>query len=223
MSAASPTPQARTRGSVSREQIAREALAILDADGLDSLTMRRLADAVGVGTMTVYGHFRNKEEVLDAAVDVASAPVEFVLSGDWRNQLRSVITTAWEALEAHPALVHLRLVRPVVRPEALRFAEAVMAILQRAGVSSPEAATIFRMLFTYTIGYTALQPQQRAAEARRETDVAIAGLSAETHPRLRAARGELVASAAGRETFEAGLEVILDGVESRVHAAGAAR
>ena len=209
-------PARRRRGELSRREIAEAALAIIDAEGADALTMRRLADAVGVGTMTIYGHFRNKDELLDAAVDAAASGVDLSTSGPWRERLEQLVTTVWEAIEAHSALVSVRLQRPVVRPEALRFGEEGMAILREAGLDAPDAAKAFRLLFTFVFGYAALSPSGRVAEARRQTDVAIAGLADEDFPQLRGARDDFVAAVAGREAFAFGLTCVLDGIEARV-------
>lgn len=178
--------------------------------------MRRLAEDVGVGTMTVYVHFRNKEEVLDAAIDTAASGVDLTTTGEWRERLEQLITIVLEAIEAHAALVAVRLQRPVVRPEAMRFGEEGMTILRGAGLGAADAANTFRLLFTFVFGYAALSPSNHVAEARRRTDVAIAGLDEADFPHLHAARDEFVASVAGREVFQFGLACLLDGIEARL-------
>jgi AcrR family transcriptional regulator len=200
---------------VRREDIARAALEIIDTEGVAALSMRRVAGALDIGTMTLYGHVEDKDDLLDAAIDAASAPVELELSGTWREQLRTLVNTVRTALELHPALVHVRLLRPVVRPEALRFGEAGMSILRSAGLEPTEAAHAFRLLFTYTFGFTALSPSQTTAAARQRTDVAVASLPPEHFPALREHREAFVEAVAGDEAFAAGLEIILDGIAAR--------
>ena len=203
------------RGGLTRERVARAALEILDAEGVDGLTMRRVAERLGVGTMSLYGHVRGKEDLLDAAIDAASAPADLRLEGTWREQLTTLATTARAMLERHPAIVAVRMRDPVLRPEALRFAEAGLTVLRGAGLDASEAARAFRLLFTYTFGYCGLSPSARAEQARRQADVAVAGLPPQRFPQLHDARAEVVDAMAGDETFAFGLECILDGIEAR--------
>ena len=181
-------PTSRTTG-LTREDVATKALEILDRDGVDGLTMRRLAQDLGVGTMTLYGYVRNKEEVLDAAVDVAvSTSPGFRRTGDWRRDLHTLIAGSWRNLNRHPALVQIRLRQPVLRPEALRFGEAGMDILLRAGFPADEAAQCFRLLFTFAFGFAGLSPDRDAEQARRQAIVVLIGLDPERYPNLTGAR-----------------------------------
>jgi AcrR family transcriptional regulator len=202
---------------LSRRQIARAALEIVDRDGLDALTMQRVAEAVGAGTMTVYGYVRSKEELLDAMVDAAVEGVEPALGeGSWRRQLHDLAHVAHEMLMRHPALVQIRLRQPVLRPESLRFGEAVLRILHDAGFDSREATQAFRLLFTFVFGFAGLSPEQSVDRARRQAAAAIAGLPPEEFPHLTGAAAEASMAMAGEEQFEYGLERILDGLEARL-------
>jgi AcrR family transcriptional regulator len=205
---------------ITREELAARALEILDRNGIDGLTMRGLAESLGVGTMTVYGYVRSKEEVLDAAVDaaVADAPAP-AFTGEWRGDLRKLVMSAWTMLARHPALVQVRLRRPVLRPDALRFGEAGMALLQGAGLPAQDAAYAYRLLFTYTFGFAGLSPPADD-DARRGAAAALAVLPAEDFPRLAAAREEFGRSLAGDEAFAYGLERILDGIGAQLAAVG---
>src|SRR5436305_4757600 len=117
------TPAPRPR--LSREELAQAALAFLDTHGLEGLSMRRLAAALDVGTMTLYGYFRSKDELLDAAVDAAVADIRPAPpnAGPWQHRLRATMRRTRDTLSRHPALVQLRVQLPVLRPEALRFCE----------------------------------------------------------------------------------------------------
>lgn len=204
------------RQATTRQEIARAALEIVDRDGLDALTMQRVAEAVGAGTMTVYGYVRSKEELLDAMVDAAVEDVEPPPGkGSWRQQLHDLAHVAHDMLTRHPALVQIRLRQPVLRPESLRFGEAVLRILHEAGFESREATQAFRLLFTFVFGFAGLSPEQSAEAARREAAAAIAGLPAEQFPHLTGAAAEASMAMAGEAQFEYGLERILDGLEAR--------
>src|SRR3954469_9872529 len=103
--------------SLTRERVAETALELVDREGIDGLSMRRLADALGVGTMTLYGYFRSKRELLDAVVDAAvtDRPVP-PAEADWREQLRALVLGARRNLLRHPALVEIRVRQPVLQP-----------------------------------------------------------------------------------------------------------
>jgi AcrR family transcriptional regulator len=207
----------RPRGGLSRRLIARAALDIVDREGLDALTMQRVADAVDAGTMTLYGYVRSKDELLDAVIDAAVEDAQPLTGrGSWREQLGELARVAHDMLTRHPALVQIRLRQPVLRPESLRFGEAVMGILHSAGFDSREAAKAFRLLFTYVFGFAGLSPEQTAEQARRQAAAAIAVLPPEEYPNLSKAAAEASTAMAGEEQFEYGLERILDGLEARL-------
>src|SRR4051794_17987758 len=102
-------PRRDPRARLDREQVARAALDLLDHNGLEALSMRRLADHLGVGTMTLYGYFANKEDLLDAVIDAAVAEREQpVLEGPWQDQLRELMRASRRSLARHPSLVKVR-------------------------------------------------------------------------------------------------------------------
>jgi AcrR family transcriptional regulator len=210
-------PTTATRARLSPEQVAAAALELLDEHGLDWLSMRRLADHLGVGTMTLYGYFRSKEELLDAVIDVAVAEREEVeLEGPWEDQLRRLLQATRRGLERHPGLVKVRSERPVLRPEALRFAEAGLGILRAAGFGRTEAAQGFRLLFTYVFGYVSFSPEHTAEDARRRSRAATAALPRDEYPAINESADELAEAMAGEETFDFGLDRIIDGLAARL-------
>ena len=167
--------------------------------------------------MTLYGYFRNKSELLDGLVDVAVDDVEDLpIDGPWRESLRNAVMTAKHNVLSHPALVELRFRRPVLRPEALRFAEAIMTILTGAGMPRDEAARTFRLLFTFLFGYAALSPAGAEGEGARSARAALVALPPERYPALTAAVEEAAAAMGGEETFAFGLDLILDGIAARL-------
>jgi AcrR family transcriptional regulator len=206
------------RPRLSRERIAKAALELADQEGLAALSMQRVADALGVGTMTLYGYFRSKEELLDAVVDAAAAEPHKRLTrrGSWRQQLKATVNVAYGALTRHPALVQIRFMRPVLRPDALRFGERLIGILREAGFDGTEAAQAFRLLFTYTFGFAGLSPERSAEEARREAAVAAASLPPEKFPNMTEVAAEWTRAMAGPEQFNYGLDRILDGLEAHL-------
>ena len=211
------TPATQPRTVTTREDVARAALELADTEGVDALSMRRLAGALGVGTMTLYGYFRNKTDLLDGLVDVAMDEAEDLRTdGPWRDSLRDTVITARRNILRHPALVELRFRRPVLRPEALRFAEAIMVILTGAGMPRDEAARAFRLIFTFLFGYAALSPAGAEEPARQAARSALAALPPERYPALTVAVDEAAAAMGGEETFAFCLDLILDGIEARL-------
>lgn len=201
---------------LTREQIAATALELLDRDGLDALSMRRLADTLGVGTMTLYGYFRSKSELLDAVMDSAAGdagPPE--LAGPWRERARGIARAMRSGLERHPSLVQLRLRRPLVRPSQFAFTEAAMRALVDAGLDRAAAARAFRVIFTYTFGFVAFSPGSAEDEQGREIRAALSALPPGEYPLLSSMVDEAMSAVSGDAQFEFGLDLVLDGIEAR--------
>ncbi|MDP9384252.1 MAG: TetR/AcrR family transcriptional regulator [Actinomycetota bacterium] len=204
----------------SRAEVATAALALIDEEGLAGLSMRRLAQRLGVGTMTLYGWFRSKDELLHAVVEVAAdGPPPHVPEGDWRDALRAIARQWRRSLERHPALVELRLRRPITTPAAFASTEAGLQALLAAGFDRAGAARAFRTLFVYVFGYAAFSDPELTPELRARVDGALAALPPGEFPVLSASREEMAATLAGDEQFEDGLEAILAGLAARVERA----
>lgn len=209
----------RTKRELSRELIADTALELVDREGLEALTMRRLASELGVGTMTLYGYFRDKDELLDHAIDRVSRDYELSSgAGDWRPRLRELITTIWRSLVEHPSAVQIRYGKPILNPGALRACEAGMTILTDAGFETSDAGAAWRLLFTYVFGYGAFSSYEPTTELKSEWRQRLSALPADEYPITSGSAGELVNWMAGKEPFEQGLELILDGLEARLGA-----
>ena len=203
-------------GGLTREGIARAALDFVDREGLDALSMRRLAQELGAGTMTLYGYFADKDDLLDAVVESAAAAYAIEpATGDWRQRLRDVARQLREGLAAHPSLVQLRLRRPILSPGAMRGTEMAMEALLEAGLDPREAASAFRVIFLYAFGFTAFSAPDLTPELRRGARAAAAELPEADFPIVTAAIEEMVSTLGGEEEFERGLELILDGIADR--------
>ncbi|MFL5782708.1 MAG: TetR/AcrR family transcriptional regulator C-terminal domain-containing protein [Thermoleophilaceae bacterium] len=199
---------------LSRESILDAALVLIERDGLDALSMRRLAGELDVGTMTLYGYFADKQELLDALVDsvAAAAPLP-PLRGSWRRRLTTVMTHLHEGLVAHPSLGRLRVTQPIATPGAFRFTEAALAALRDAGFDAATAARHFRTLFVFTFG-VAVFGATATPEQRGRAAAALAALPRDEYPTLTGQLGEMLESLDGTTQFEHGLAVILDGIEA---------
>jgi AcrR family transcriptional regulator len=207
----------RSRSGLSREAVARTALDLLDRDGLDALSMRRLADELGAGTMTLYGYFRNKDELLDAVIDAGFADFERPRAESAPLvELRHLMLAAREVLRRHPALVEIRGTRPIVRPRGFQITELAVALLTRAGLGPIEATRSFRLLFDYVFGYAIVNRRPPSPELRREALASIVALAPEEFPVVTSVAEQMADAVAGDGQFEYGLDRILDGIEARL-------
>jgi AcrR family transcriptional regulator len=211
--------RADTRTRLSRQAVADAALDLVDEHGLEALTMRRLADALAVGTMTLYGYFRDKDELLNAVVDAATSrdPVQRV-DGLWQERLRALARQSYAGLIRHPALVELRLRRPILTPRAFRVTELAFEALLGAGLSRAEAARAFRVFFLYVFGSAAFNQPELSAPVRAATRGAIASLPEEEFPLLSGSADAIAVTTGGAEQFEYGLGLLIEGIEARLAA-----
>jgi AcrR family transcriptional regulator len=216
-SSPSSTRAAAPRGRLSRERITEAALALIERDGLEALTMRRLAEELGIGTMTLYGYFRDKEELLDALVDTAAGQLEVPSDGGtWKSQIRALMEEIRRALVEHPVGVLLRQRRPMWSPGALRISEAGLRTLREAGFSKADAARAYRSLFNYTFGFAAFSPHEVSTRQRQEALAALASLPRDRYPTQIEAAAELADAVGGEVQFRYGLDLLLDGLEAKL-------
>jgi AcrR family transcriptional regulator len=200
-----------------RTEIAEAALALVDREGVDALSMRRLASELGLGTMTLYGYFASKDELLDAVVARAATGGKrlAVPEGPWHERLRA-IARAWHAnLARHPSLVQLRLRGPIMGPEPFRLTEAGLVALREAGFSPVAAARAFRVLFLYVFGSATFNDPEVTSQRRRQLAVSILSLPEDEFPVLSGMASEMGETMGGREQFEFGLDVLLEGLAAR--------
>ncbi|HEX8053204.1 MAG TPA: TetR/AcrR family transcriptional regulator C-terminal domain-containing protein [Thermoleophilaceae bacterium] len=214
----------RTSSGLTRAAVAHAALQRLDAEGLDALSMRRLAGELGVGTMTLYGYFRSKEELLDAVVDAGFSEFEMPPAGDdFRTTLRDFALAARAVLVRHPALVEIRDAGPILRPRGFQVTELGVRILSEAGLGAEDAARSFRLLFDYVFGYAIVNRRPPSPELRREALASIVALPPEEFPTVTAVAEQMAEAVGAEGQFEYGLERILDGIEARLAASRAGR
>jgi AcrR family transcriptional regulator len=189
------------------ERITSEALALVDEAGADALTMRALADRLGVGTMTVYGYFRSRDDLLDAAVDTATATaVDAVPSApaDPRTELAALFAAFHQVLAAHPGLVRLRVARPFLSPGALRLTDRAVGVLLTLGHTPTTAVRAYRTLYLFTLGCAAFAAQDPAA-----VRTALATLPPATYPHLTAVAPDMAATAGSPGEFHHGLTAMI--------------
>ena len=153
------TSRTRPRGFLSRELIIKEALALLEEHGPGGLSMRRLADRLGVAPTALYTHVRGKADLIDGLIDQVYAGLTLDLdhSGDWAQQLTTLSQAVRAHLLAHPAVVPYALQQPGLGPHSLRLGEAIYDILRPAGFSDQAVVGTVYALLTYILGFVALE------------------------------------------------------------------
>ena len=142
------------RAPLSRERVLRAAVAIADAGGIGSLTIRSLAQELGVKPMTVYHHVANKDQILDGIVDLVFSEIELPSAdGDWRSELRRRATSARRVLRCHPWAIGLMESRTTPGPATLRHHDAVIGALRAGGFSVEMTAHAYALLDSYIYGF----------------------------------------------------------------------
>ncbi|MFJ5224774.1 TetR/AcrR family transcriptional regulator [Streptomyces sp. NPDC088400] len=145
---------------LSRDRIVMAASALVDAEGLEAVSTRRLAAELGVSGPSLYNHFRTKDEILEAVADAVSAQVDLSMfeerdDRDWRTALHDWAVSYRAALTDHPHIVPVLARGPGRRPAGLRVADAVFGAMVRAGWP-PAQATYIGALMRYFITGSAL-------------------------------------------------------------------
>jgi len=163
-------------GQVTRPLILQTALAIIDRDGVDGLSMRRLSDAVGRDPAVLYRHVPNKAAVLDGVAEIVLAQLAVdTADPDWAGQLRVVAHDFRRLALAHPNVVALLVTRPLATPlgqrppGTLRHLEDVLALLTSAGFTGDDALHIYRVLFAYLYGHVLTELQEVISDPRKPT------------------------------------------------------
>jgi AcrR family transcriptional regulator len=158
----------RPRGSLSREEIIQEALALLEEQGSGALSMRRLADRLGVAPNTLYTYVRGKADLIDGLIDQVYAGLDLDpdRTGDWTQQLATLSQAIRAHLLAHPAVVPFARQQPGLGPHGLRLGEAIYDVLRPAGFSDQAVVGTVYALLTYILGFVALEVPRAGTDAQ---------------------------------------------------------
>ena len=218
-------PATRSRTPLSRERILVTALALADTSGIESLTMRKLGEAVGVEAMSLYNHVPSKGDLLDGLINLVFSEIELPSAADsWKTAMRQRAISARAVLSRHRWAIGLMESRTTPGPATLRHHDAVIGCLRQAGFPVELAAHAYSVLDSYIYGF-ALQEASLPFDTRQETSelaqAIVAQFPAEEYPHLAEFTFEHVLQPGyeyGRE-YEFGLDLILDGLERALPAA----
>ena len=218
MSTKDQRPAASDAG-LSVQRVVVEALRLADRDGVEGLSMRRLAGELGAGAMSLYHYVANKDELLDAMIDVVFGEIELPPDDtDWQTALRLRATSARRVLARHPWAVSLMESRTTPGPANLRHREAVFACLRRAGFSVVMATHANWVLDSYVYGFALQEASLPFDTAQELTDMAedvyLPQLPLDEFPYLNESAAALAAAGydpAGEFLF--GLDLVLGALE----------
>lgn len=192
----------------SPEQLRDAALAIVDEEGLAALTMRALAGRLGTGAMTIYNYVDGREglEALVTEAVLAQAPTPGPERPDWRDDVRALATTLWQAIRAHPNAIPLVLTRRTLDRPTLHQAEAMLRALRRGGHSGFDLLAAFRAVSGFVAGF---------AQAELVSPAEAIGRVRELAPDDFAGLREMAAAAADTDPaaeFTAALNIVVAGL-----------
>jgi TetR/AcrR family transcriptional regulator, tetracycline repressor protein len=183
--------------------------------GVEMLTMRRLADSLGVMPNALYTYFPDKAAILDAVLDDLLGDIERPGSRvSWRRGLISLMSSYRRLLLTQPGLIPLSVSRPMLGPNALGLREDMLTLLRQGGLDGAAAVTAFLALFAYTTGFVAFEaarvPGERDAKQRAEARELYVALPAQDFPSTHALAKRL-SKRPGDVEFARGLEALIAG------------
>ena len=201
--------------SLSPDAIAAAALAVIDRDGLDALSMRTVAGQLGMGAMSLYRYVPGRQEIERLAVDLVFRPIDPGVdqTTDWQRQVTELGWRFRAAVAAHPAAIPLLLAHYQSSPSALRWSEAVLAALTQAGFSGPQQVIGLRGLTAYLVGALLNEFFTSLSGA---ADTARVSLSPAKYPHVTAASRHAYAITPDQE-FGQGLLIFTRGLAAGLH------
>jgi AcrR family transcriptional regulator len=146
-------PERRTP--LTRERVVAAAIDLADRDGIESISMRKLAPELGVEAMSLYTHVRNKDDLLDGMADAVVSKIPTSADGaDWKTSLRQLVLAARSVMLRHPWAPHTLQTRTAPGPAGMRHVNAVLGILREGGFSIAQAHHALHILGSRVLGFT---------------------------------------------------------------------
>jgi AcrR family transcriptional regulator len=216
----------RRRAALSRQDVLATALRLIDADGVEALSMRRMGKALGRDPMRLYRFASSKDELFDAVVELVLGELQVpaVEDGNWEDVLRRTAHAFREIALTHPHVVPLLVTRPLATPLALRPPgtlrplEDLLELFIGAGFDARGALHAYRLYMGFLQGHVLNELQERVHDPEETDDLLRLGLHrlpAKEFPRLRSLAAEL-ASYDGFQELEEGLDVVLGGLRRQL-------
>jgi AcrR family transcriptional regulator len=211
--------QPQRRPPLNRERVLHAALGLADQAGIEALSMRRLAQELGVEAMSLYNYVKGKDDILDGILEIVLDEIEIPSDeADWKEALRRTASSAHEILVRHRWACSVMLGRTRVSPPRMRWMESVLGTLRKGGFSAELTHHAYHALDSHITGFTLWQvsmPFDTRAELLDMADTFVSSVPADEYPYVvEHARQHLAPSdGEGASDFGFGLELILDGLE----------
>lgn len=218
----------RTHPPITRERALDAAMELADSGGIEAVTMRRLAQELGVEAMSLYYHVANKDAVLDGMVDIVFGEIALpsTMSPDWRTSMRERAVSMRDVMLSHPWATGIMESRTSPGPATLAHHNAVIGCLRNCGFSIPMAAHAFSLMDAYIFGFVLSEvnlpfdASTTPTEMEQMVEGMLANVPAEDYPHLIEMTAEhiLTPDYSFAAEFTYGLDLILDGLAARLHA-----
>lgn len=205
--------QRDTQRHLNRDVILDGASALIESEGPDALSMRRLGSSLGVEAMAIYHHFASREELLIALGERLLAPLgELDLGNDWRDACRRYATALRGVAVAQPATFQLVGLQPLDTPDSLRTVERLVGVLVAAGFEPASALAIYRATASYARGYALAEATGFTVDAAQPDGAKrLAALARDEFPIL-AGRAAELAQLHPDAAYALGLDALLAGI-----------
>ncbi len=209
------------REPLSRQRALEAAVAIADTDGIESLTMRKLAQALGVEAMSLYHHVANKSDILDGMIDMVFAEIELPdAAADWTTAMVDRARSVRAALTRHRWAIGLMESRVAPGPATLRHHDAVIGCCRRAGFTVEMTAHAFSLIDSYIYGFVLQEinlPFDDGDDLGALVDTIMPPEMAEAYPHLTELTTDVVLQPGYRygDEFDFGLDLVLTAIVSR--------
>jgi AcrR family transcriptional regulator len=213
------TASDQARVPLRRERVLRAAVDLADAGGIEQLTMRRLAQELGVEAMSLYHHVANKDDILSGIADMVVDEYEMPVPGpDWKASIRRSAISAYEVLLRHRWAASLLLSGTTPSTARLRYMDALLGTLRGAGFSAAMTDHAYHALDSHIMGFTLWVTGMNLPSGEEFDELAsqfLAGLSGDEMPHLveHVQQHLEPADPSEKPEFEFGLDLILDGLE----------
>jgi AcrR family transcriptional regulator len=202
--------QAQSRQALSLDGILDTGLRIIDKEGLEALSIRRLADELGYSPMMIYRHVKDKDDLLEqvASLALGELPVSEGDDPDWRERLLRVVRELHTGLQKHPGVTELIMRRPPPLASLDRFREAMLQALHDGGLVREDAVDALTALVCYVLGYAHAYRVRGATDRSAEVN-RLHSVSRVQFPRL-AESADIYAGHVSERAFEMGLQALVD-------------
>jgi AcrR family transcriptional regulator len=201
---------------LSRDRVLRAAISIADEGGLEALSMRKLAQDLGVEAMSVYYYVANKDEILDGILNFVISEFELAVGGpDWKAAIRRSAISAHDVLMRHPWACNLMMSVRRVAPARMRYMESLLRTLREAGFSANMTHHAYHALDSHTIGSTLWEAGYSSNKNLEDVAKTFVAKTIKEYPYLAEHAEQHITRSKRKDVpeFEFGLDLILDGLE----------